>query len=255
MDDENCWVKQEDPSSFHVIGNGDVGVLLLHGFSGTPREMSRIGHYLHAQDITAYAPLLPGHGTSVAEMNRYNWYDWTAAVLNAFDVLAETCSRVFIAGFSMGSLLTLWLAIQGAPAAGLILYSPALKVDDWRIALTPVLKYFVPSISKSKASDLRDRTAKQYLGGFSRYPVAAAAELYKLQRYVLRHIHKVTTPTSVVYSVNDRSIHPQSGQITVTKLSQSSSVEAVVLYGSGHAVVVDAEWEYVAKETYRFIRP
>ena len=51
----------------------------------------------------------------------------------------------------MGSLLALWLATQTKGCAGLILYSPALKVADWRINLTPLLRHFVGSIPKSEA--------------------------------------------------------------------------------------------------------
>jgi carboxylesterase len=257
MVEQNCWVQQDDPSPFLYHGNGDTGVLLLHGFGGTPREMSRVGRYLHARNTTVYAPLLPGHGTSLAEINKCTWHDWTAATQTAFLQLKETCNNVFIAGFSMGSFLALWQAIQtkqNVHLSGLILYSPALMVADWRIVLTPVMRFFIKSISKKGTSDLRDSTANVLLGGYDRYPVGAAAEIYKLQRYVRSHLQHITAPTCVIYSVLDQSIHPRSGQYTVQQLSRVVPVEAMVLYGSGHAIVVDQEWEQVAEQTYKFIR-
>ena len=254
MPKENYWVHQEDPSPFHLAGNGDVGVLLLHGFAGTPREMSPLGQFLNQRGITVHAPLLPGHGTTVADMNLCTWHDWTLATQQAFGLLKQMCDRVFVAGFSMGSLLATWLAIQGVPIAGLVLYSPAIKVADWRIVLTPLLKHFAKSITKSKESDLKDPNAEQLLGGFERYPVPAAAELYKLQRYVRANQHKISSPACVIYSVHDRSIHPRSGQTTVKELSKVIPVETMVLYDSGHAVVVDKEWEKVAEETLLFIQ-
>jgi len=154
----------------------------------------------------------------------------------------------------MGSLLALWLAINGADSGGLILYSPAIKVADWRLSLTPIVRHFLKSIPNTGLSDLKDPTAEHLLGGFSRNPVCAAAELYKLQRYISVHLHRISTPICVVYSVLDQSLHPLSGLTTVQKLSKVVPVETMVLYGSGHAIVVDVEWEHVAQQTHKFIQ-
>ncbi len=45
-------------------------MLLIHGFTGSPPEMRLVGEYLHRRGLTVYAPLLPGHGTTVEDMNR-----------------------------------------------------------------------------------------------------------------------------------------------------------------------------------------
>lgn len=254
MAKEVIRVQQEDTAPFFWTGDNNTGVLLLHGFSGTPREMSRIGTYLKDYGYTIYAPLLPGHGTTLDAINKQHWHDWTAASMSAFDRLAHTCEHVFIGGFSMGSLLTLWLAIQHVPSNGIILYSPALKIADWRIALTPILRTFIKRIASSKESDLRDLRAEDLLGGYSHYPVPAAAELYKLRRRINRTLHRITTPACVIYAVHDHSIHPRSGPLTVQRLSRYVPVETMVLHDSGHAIVVDQEWEIVAKQTLTFIQ-
>ena len=154
----------------------------------------------------------------------------------------------------MGSLLAHWLAIKNTTLQGIILYSPAIKVANWQICFTPFLRHFISSISRERESDLRDPTVEELLGGFSRYPVSAAAELYRLQRFISQHFQEISTPACVIYSVRDQSIHPQSGPLTVRKLSEVVPVETMVLYDSGHAVVVDQEWETVAQQTYRFIQ-
>jgi len=59
---------------------GKMGALLIHGFTATTAEVRLLGEYLHARGYTISAPLLPGHGTSPAEMNRCKWQDWTRAV-------------------------------------------------------------------------------------------------------------------------------------------------------------------------------
>ena len=40
----------------------DVGVLLVHGYSGTPMEMGSIGKYLGSKELRCVAITLTGHG-------------------------------------------------------------------------------------------------------------------------------------------------------------------------------------------------
>ncbi len=46
-----------------------MGALLIHGYTGSPPEMRLIGDYLHERGLTVLGPLLPGHGTNVADMS------------------------------------------------------------------------------------------------------------------------------------------------------------------------------------------
>jgi carboxylesterase len=246
-------VLQADPAPFFLEA-GSVGVLLLHGFSGTPREMWPLGAYLHERGFTVSAPLLPGHGSTLAEINRVNWRDWVAGVESAYVHLKQKTTRWFIAGFSMGSLLTLWMAAHHDDIAGIVLYAPAIHIADWRLNLTPLLKPFMHSYRHSGESDLHNPEAEQWMGGFERYPIGAAAELCRLRRHVLHDMSHVRTPSLVIYSEGDRSIHPHSGPETVHRLAQQTSVESLVLHDSGHAVIADREWETVAEATYRFVQ-
>ncbi len=251
--DSDLKVLQADPSPFFLQA-GPVGVLLLHGFSGTPREMWPLGAYLHERGITVTVPLLPGHGGTLTEINRVNWRDWVAGVEAAYANLKQKTTRWFIAGFSMGSLLTLWMAAHHDDITGIALYAPALRIADWRLILTPLLRPFVRSYRRTGESDLHDPEAAQWMGGFGRYPVGAAAELWQLRCRVLHNMSRVRTPALVIYSEGDRSIHPNSGPETARRLSQQTSVETLVLRDSGHAVIADREWETVAEATYRFVQ-
>lgn len=249
--EDQLLVLQVNPTPFFLEG-GPTGVLLIHGFTGTPREMRRVGDYLHARGLTVSAPLLPGHGTSLAAVNRVSWREWTAAVEAAYRELAARCRPVFVGGHSMGSLLAVWLGAQFAEIAGLILYAPAYRVANWKLRLTPVARYVVGSVAKSAVSDTQDPEAQAWFGGFARYPVPAAAELLALQRQVRRLLWRARQPTLVVYSAGDRSIHPTSGPEMVRRLG-SAEVETLVLTTSGHGLTADVEWEQVAEATYRFI--
>ncbi len=109
-----------DPSPFFLEG-GSIGVLLIHGFTGSPPEMRLVGDYLHQRGFTVSGPLLPGHGTTVEDMNRCQWTDWTNHVEKALADLQARCETVFVGGLSMGSLLTLYLAAHHPELHGAIL--------------------------------------------------------------------------------------------------------------------------------------
>ncbi len=244
-----------DPSSFYLPG-GPLGVLLLHGYTGAPTEMRRLGEYLHSRGMTVSAPLLPGHGTTIEEMNRCRWRDWTGCAEQALAELHGRCARVFVGGLSMGTLLTLYLAAQHLDPSGALLYSPALRVADRRLALAPLAKYLVRSLPKGANADqdLTDPMAQEHLWSYEENPVAAAAELLALRRQVERLLPQVSCPLLIVYSTHDPTIRPDSAQVIYDRVSTPAADKMLLtLHNSGHNLLVDSEWQFVAGQTARFI--
>ncbi|MFW6136192.1 MAG: alpha/beta hydrolase, partial [Chloroflexota bacterium] len=240
-----------DPSPFSLEG-GSTGVLLIHGFTRSPPEMRLVGDYLHERGLTVSAPLLPGHGTTVEEMNACKWADWTEAAEAALQALRSHCETVFVGGLSMGSLLTIYLAAH-RDLPGAILYSPAVKVADPLIHVTPVLKYVIPKKPKSDESDYTDPEAEQYTWSYEAFPSFAAHELLKLIRRVQELLPQVTCPLLMIHSTGDQAIAPDSARYTYDRAG-SVDKELVTLHNSGHVITVDSEWETVAEKTYDFIQ-
>lgn len=244
-----------DPNAFFLQG-GPVGVLLIHGFTGAPTEMRMVGDYLNQNGLTVSAPLLPGHGTTIEDLNRCKWTDWTGYVESALSDLRSRCGTVWVGGLSMGSLLTLYLAEHHPDLPGAIVYSPAVKIADRRLALTPIAKYAVRSLPKDDGdSDLTDPEAKMRLWSYDENPVAAAAELAKLRKEVAQHLSRITCPLLIVHSTLDRSIHRDSARLTYERVgTPAAQKEWVTLNNSGHNLVVDTEWQLVAEKTLQFVQ-
>ena len=241
-----------DPSPFLLEG-GPVGVLLIHGFTGSPPEMRLVGDYLHERGCTVSGPLLPGHGTTAEDMNRCRWTEWTAHVERALAELQARCEAVFVGGLSMGSVLTLYLAAHHPELPGVVAYSPAVWPADRLIYLTPVLKYAIREKQKSDDSDLADPEADLRLWSYEENPAFAAHELLKLVRRVRRLLPRVTCPVLVIHSIRDTAIHPDSARRTYERVGAAAK-ELVTLHDSGHCLTVDSEWERVAAKTYAFIQ-
>lgn len=60
-----------------MLDGGPNGLLLIHGFTGSPTEWHYFAPYFHQQDYTVAAIQLPGHGTTAADLNTKTWQDWT----------------------------------------------------------------------------------------------------------------------------------------------------------------------------------
>nr|MBC7245018.1 alpha/beta fold hydrolase [Chloroflexota bacterium] len=242
-----------DPNPFYFPG-GSVGCLLIHGFTGSPPEMRPMGEYLAQQGLTVSGPLLAGHGTTHEDLARTTWEDWYASVEADYDHLQQHCQQVFVAGFSLGSLLAMHLAVQHK-LSGLILLAPALQVRDWRLQFVPLLRFFIKEMPKDndpKHSDLTDPEAYKRFWSYDIIPIPASYQLYRLQKVVRAELGHIRVPTLVIYSTRDMSISSQSGPLTYQRIG-SEDKELLVLHNSGHGLVVDSERQFVFQKVYEWI--
>lgn len=239
-----------DPSPFLLAG-GPVAALLIHGFTGSPSEMRLLGDHLNRCGLTISAPLLPGHGTQVEDLNHKRWREWLDHIVRTYAELASRCELVFVGGESLGALLTLQLASRQPNLTGAILLSPAIKVTNPLRHLVPLLKYVVPKVSKSEDFFI-DPTAKERLWAYDYTPTSAAHEVLKLIRKTKRTLARVTCPVLVMHSTKDPEIHPTSARFVYDRIS-SEEKQLIHFHNSGHVLALDMEWQAVAENTCQFI--
>ena len=90
-----------------LLPGGSKGVLLIHGFTGSPSEMILLGNYLYRQGYTVLGVRLAGHGTTVEEMANTNWHEWYHSACDGYHLLRGICSEISVIGLSMGGLLAM----------------------------------------------------------------------------------------------------------------------------------------------------
>jgi len=209
-----------------------TGVLLCHGFTGSPQSLRAWAEYLADAGLSVSLPRLPGHGTTWQEMARTRWEDWYAEVSRAFDELRGRSDQIFVMGLSMGGCLALRLAeIQGSAISGLVLVNPSVTADTKLFALAPVLKLLVPSL-KGIVSDIKKEGVTEV--GYDRIPVRAAATLPGLWRSTKDQLGDITQPVLVYHSTEDHVVSAASinvlrqelppGQLTVRECEDSFHV-------------------------------
>src|SRR5512134_3803819 len=93
---------------FFLLGDSSKpACLLIHGFTGAPKEMRWMGEYLHAQGHTVLGVRLAGHATQPEDLLHATWSDWLASVEDGFDYLKCFCDQVYLVGLSLGGVLAL----------------------------------------------------------------------------------------------------------------------------------------------------
>lgn len=109
-------------------GTGPVGLLLIHGYTGTPASLAPIADAAVAADVPMELPLLSGHGTDIDDLTTVRWSDWLIDLERAVERLARRCEQIAVCGQSMGGALALALALAdqapGGPVAGLVCINP-----------------------------------------------------------------------------------------------------------------------------------
>ncbi|MFE3324182.1 alpha/beta hydrolase [Streptomyces sp. NPDC059176] len=229
---------------------GEVGVLLCHGFTGSPQSLRPWAEYLAERGLTVSLPLLPGHGTRWQDMQLTGWQDWYAEVDRELRALSDRCSRVFVCGLSMGGALTLRLAAKhGDAISGVVLVNPANKMHGAAARALPVVRHVVRS-TKGIASDIAKEGVEEL--GYDRVPLHAAHSLRNFLRLVDGELPQVTQPLLLLHSPQDHVVPPVDSARILGRVS-SSDVREVLLEQSYHVATLDHDAERIFEESYAFI--
>jgi carboxylesterase len=230
---------------------GPTGVLLCHGFTGSPHSLRRWAEYLADARLSVSLPRLPGHGTTWQEMARTRAGDWYAEVDRAFDELQADCDEMFVMGLSMGACLALRLAeLRGDAVRGLVLVNPSITADTRLFMLAPVLKLLVPSL-KGIGSDIKKENVDEV--GYDRVPVKAAATLPGLWRITQQQLKDLTQPILAFRSVTDHVVGPASMKL-LTEVLPAGQLEVRELANSYHVATLDNDADAIFAGSLEFVR-
>ncbi|WP_258805560.1 alpha/beta hydrolase [Pseudarthrobacter sp. NS4] len=241
-----------DHSPFSSVSSGEgprTGVVLSHGFTGSPHGLRTWAHAFAAAGFAVRMPLLPGHGTSWEDLARTRWQQWHGALDDAYLELEAECDHVFSAGLSMGGALALRIGAT-RPVAGVLLVNPGLVIDDPRAPLAGILKLVMKS-TPAIANDILKAGMDE--GAYPRTPVAAAHELNKMFRDTIRLLPRVTAPVQVYRSTVDHVVSDSSIAALRRGLTHAP-LELVRLENSYHVATMDNDAEQIFQGSLEFIR-
>jgi carboxylesterase len=238
------------PFSSPFRGTGPrTGVVVSHGFTGSPHGVRDWASSLANAGFAVRLPLLPGHGTSWQELAKTRWQDWHAALDAAYLELAEECDTVVVAGLSMGGALALRIAAT-RPVAGVVVVNPGLVIDDPRAPLAGILKFVLKSTPAIANDILKPDTDE---GAYPRTPVAAAHELNKMFKDTVRLLPRVTAPVRVYRSAVDHVVS-ESSMAALHRGLTNAPLEVIRLENSYHVATMDNDAPEIFRGTAEFVR-
>jgi len=231
-----------------LLKGGPRGVLLIHGFTGTPAEMRLLGESLHEKGFTVLAVRLPGHGTDVRDMETTTWRHWYGAAIDGRQLLAGLCDEINVVGLSMGGLLALKLAAE-YPVNRVAALSTPIFLTARRIPLLPLYRTFRRFIPKKRRDYDID---PQYFVGYDSTPLACLASLLELIESVKADLPNVHCPSLLVQSRREHTVRPESATFIFERLGAITK-ELFWLEKSGHVITVDIERETVFAKVAGFL--
>ncbi|BFT68833.1 alpha/beta hydrolase [Paenibacillus sp. P36] len=246
---ESRVYKSTEP--FFWTGKGTkqtTGILMIHGFTGSPSEFRRIGYELRDEGYTIQAVRLPGHGTSPEDMLRTGWTDWYGHVLENYDELAAKCKSVVVMGHSMGGLLALKLAVE-RQVAGVISLATPIFLTSRKSALAVIMQYFIKYINKKPKtlSTLLDESC-----AYTKTPIRCVVSLRKLLKHVKGLLPQVKAPIWIGQGGRDGVVHQGSAAFLYER-TRSESKELRYYAKSSHGLLLDQERELVYADIAAFI--
>lgn len=227
--------------SFFFKGTNEKAVLLLHGHTGAPSEMRLLGEYLNSKGFTVKCVLLPGHGTTPEDLNETTTDDWYAEAERVCCELLSSHSKVMVAGLSMGGLLTIRMASQLPIERAAILAAP-IYLQDKRVPLFPILKYFIKYLPKQKRNY---HEAAKYNVAYDKMPTKPIGSILQMIKTAkAEYIPKIEIPCLIMQSKIEHTVAPKSAQYIYDNIK--SKVKKLVWFEHcGHILTLDNEREKV----------
>jgi carboxylesterase len=238
---------------FFFPGNS-TGCLLIHGLTGSPKEMRPLGEFLSEEGYTVLGIRLFGHATKIEDMRRAQWQDWSASVLDGWHLLQTLTEDIFLIGLSMGGVLALYHA-SFLPTRGVVALSTPYQIrGDFRVKLLPILSHIMPYFSKGE-SDWQDPLAAMDHFSYPMWPTNGVRELLLLLKEMNESLPKVTAPALIMQSKLEKLIIPENmDQIYQALGTTESHKKKVLLEDSGHVITRDKEKLAVFNNVHDFIK-
>lgn len=242
--------KQEYPvikgaESFFFPGNR-VGVLLCHGFLGTPQSVEEMGRAIAAKGFTVSCPRLPGHGTHAQDLARFSADDWFAEIERAYLELKADCTAVFVIGQSMGGTLTLDLASRHTGINGIVLLNPAIDIPAFETFRTMPATGFVAE----DRPDIKRRDVVEIT--YSEAPIRAYHELFSYLDAVAPKLGRVRCAVTVFVSPDDHVVPPGNTDFILGKVS-SETKRKYSLPNSYHIASMDHDMNFIVEKACGFM--
>lgn len=273
---ENNGVKNYN---FLLKGTNGKAVLLIHGITGTPSEMRYLGKGLNKAGFTVFCNTLPHHCATLGELKKVTWQEIVDACARDFKELRREYKEVFVAGLSMGALVSIHLAYKfPSEVSGIGALAPTIYYDGWAVHKGKIfmnLAWHIPflrdtiNIRESWPYGLKDESLRESIGRFYKdadagkyynkvllfgspfFPLVNLYQHHLLTKVVKKEMSRVKTPIVIIHAKEDDMTSPRNARYVFDRIG-SSDKSLVILENSYHMVTIDKDKDRVIQELAGF---
>jgi carboxylesterase len=239
-------------------GSGErarIGLLLTHGFTGSPASLRPLAELLAQRGFAVELVRLPGHGTHFRDMMSTRYEDWRAEVSDGLTRLAARTESVVALGLSMGGTLVLDLASQDPKrvAGAVVINTPILDRKGILVKLAPMLEHVLPLVPASAAGLAHNDIAKPGMNelAYSWVPAKSGNSLMRELPRIRQQLPNLSCPILVVYSRADHSVPPENSRAILRAL-RSKDVTELPLERSFHVATLDYDLDLIEERVAAF---
>lgn len=238
-------------NDFAADSDGDVGVLLLHGFTGSPASMRPWAHFLQDKGIAVRVPRIPGHGTRWQDLNKVKWQSWPKRAEEDLQELIARYKKVFVFGLSMGGANTLHIAAKHSSLlGGIVLVNPMIHIPDPTIKFIDLIKYITPK-RPSVGDDIKKPGVTEW--GYDALPMKGVAQLHRFLKVTRSTLNSVACPTLLFHSTEDHVLPVSNTEIIMAELGANKKTR-IELGNSYHVATLDYDADTIFESSYQFIK-
>lgn len=231
-------------------GSTSHAALLIHGFGDTPQTVRQLSVFLHdVHGWTVRAPLLPGHGRSLAAFDAHGITAWREMVHREYAALRAQYDTVVLVGLSMGGALATIEASRDPQLPALVLLAPYLTPPGRAERLAPlagIVNLLVPYLGGGdREASIFDPEARARTLGSGAAPPKRVRDLVSIAHEARFAAAEVRAPTLLMHSRSDYRIPVPLAERHPAFFSGATVVEQQWLDGCGHVITVDYARERV----------
>lgn len=236
------------PKAFTLEG-GKRAVLLLHGFTGSTKDVKRLGQYLQKRGYTCHAPMYRGHGVTPEELLQTSPADWWQDVVEGYNHLKNLgYKEIAVAGISLGGVFSLKVAEEFPVKAVVSMCAPIKRnsTDGLFDRLYNYAKIYKSFEGKSKEEILDELETLKMTNRDSFDGVHEMTEM------TCGGLQLINSPTLVLQGLLDDDIYQESASFIHERV-ETDEKEIIWYKESGHIITVGKEKDKVCEDVYEFL--
>jgi len=227
-------------------------VLILHGYTGGPDEFRDLADtLLHRLDAYVSVPLLPGHGTSEEDLERYSFTDFLSACTNYVREMEQSGKPFVVIGHSFGGSLAPLAVAHASPAALVLTVTPFSLRFPFSLPASSLIARTKRFWSKKlPPQEVRERSGRFY---YTRMPGIGMYFINRSNRLLRKVLPTISCPILTINNRLDPLCFPESGAAMLALSGKNSANKAVILENRKHGLFYGEGTEEVIEEIVSFL--